>query len=150
MYMKQKKKDKWGKKQVFIVTANPYKQEVVVILNGQFSDAIKFLKKCKTKNAEKNLKHIEEEQKKDPDNYADDYVLHIGRALLYTELPFGYVMVLSHSNNWIESVESVAHESLHLVHYINRNVGITLCKESEEASTYLQGYIMTQILEKMY
>lgn len=148
--MKQKAKDKWGKKQVFIVKANPYKQDVLVVLNGQFSDAIQFFKKCKTKNAEANLRHIEEAKKENPEHYIDDHVPHTGAACLYTELPYGYVMVLSHSNNWIESVENVAHETMHLTHYIARKVGLTLCKESEEAYTYLQGHVMTQILEKMY
>lgn len=147
---KQNKKDKWGKKQIFIVTADPYKQEVLVILNGQFSDAIKFFKKSGTPNAKINLEHIKEKQKEDDTAYIDDHIPHKGNACLYTELPYGYVMVLSHSNNWIESVENVAHETMHLIHYIARKVGLTLCKESEEAYTYLQGHVMTQILSKMY
>lgn len=147
---KQNKKSKWGKKQVFIVTADPYKQDVLVILNGQFSDAIKFFKKCGTPNAKINLEHIEKAKKEDETAYIDDHVLHKGNACLYTELPYGYVMVLSHSNTWIESVENVAHETMHLTHYIARKVGLTLCKESEEAYTYLQGHVMTQILRKMY
>lgn len=148
--MKKKINDKWGKKQVFVVTANPYKQEVVVVLNGQFSDAVKFMKKLGSDNAKENLKHIEEFQKEDKEAYIDDHKLHKGCATLYTELPWGYVMVLSHAHNWIESVENVAHESMHLTHYIAREVGLTLSKESEEAYTYLQGHVMTQILRRMY
>lgn len=150
MKVKQSKKDKWGKKQVFVVTANPYRQQVLVVLNGQFSDAIHWFKKQRSDNAKINLEHIQEVQKENKEAYIDDHIPHKGNACLYTELPYGYVMVLSHSNNWIESVENVAHETMHLTHYIARKVGLTLCKESEEAYTYLQGHVMTQILSKMY
>lgn len=146
----KKKNDKWGKKQVFVVTADPYKQEVVIVLNGQFSDAIKFLKKIGGVNALENVKYVLEEQKKDKTLYIDEHILHKGNAVLYTELPWGYVMILSHSNNWIESVENVAHETMHLTHYVLRCAGLNLTKESEEAYTYLQGHVMKQILHKMY
>lgn len=148
--MKKNTKSKWGKKQVFVVTADPYKQDIIVVLNGQFSDAVKFLKKLKSDNANENIEHIKKLQKEDKEAYIDDHKLHKGCAVLYTELPWGYVMVLSHSNSWIESVENVAHETMHLTHYIARVVGLTLCKESEEAYTYLQGHVMKQILHKMY
>ena len=141
------KKDKWGKKQVFAIDVVPYRQDCIVVLNGQFSDAIKiFQKNKKAKGSQLNLKHIEENK----EDYAEMYIPNSGAGALYTELPKGYVMMVSHENSWIETVGTISHECLHLAQYVLRRAGITETKESEEAYTYLHSNILKQVLEKLY
>jgi len=148
--MKKKKQSKWGKKKVFFITAKPYKQEIVVVVNGQFSDALKKIKEIDSPNAKLIVKHVEEEMLKDKESYSDNYVVNSGSAFTYTELPKAYVVLLSHEDLWIDTVDSVVHECLHLTHYILRRAGLVLSKESEEAYTYLQGQMVRDILKEMY
>ena len=44
---------------------------------------------------------------------------------------------------------TLSHEVLHAVIALSRIVGLTLSEDSEEAFTYLQGYITEQILKKI-
>ncbi|MES2060225.1 MAG: hypothetical protein V4438_04310 [Patescibacteria group bacterium] len=139
-------KPKFKRKLVFFLSINPYSQDLCVVLNGQFSDAIAEIRKLKTENA-KSIVNFYEENK---EIYKNDHEVGKGCAKLFTELPVGYVMLIEHCDSWIESVGLVVHESLHLVHYILRRAGIDLCKDSEEAFTYLQEKIVEDILAKMY
>lgn len=138
-----KKDKKICKKLVFGFSVSPYKQDCVVIVNGHIDDAIVFLKKQKTENADKIIKHIK-------DNY-EDYKTPPKKecGCLYTELPEGYIMMLTYCDDWIDTVSLVAHESLHLTHYILNRAGLTLKPESEEAFTYLQAQIIRDILKQM-
>ena len=142
---KDTNKDLWGKKQVFCISADPYKQEIVVVINGQFSDAVDFFKTLTSKAAKNNLEYISK-----TDGFDETVEMNTGCAQTWTTLPHGFVVILSHQDNWIDSVELVAHECLHLTHYVLRNAGITLTKESEEAYTYLQCDLIKKILSKMY
>ncbi len=135
---------KIGKKIVFILNVEPYSQDCIVVCNGQISDAVKELKKHNTKNSLATQKHILENK----DKYQDDY--EMGNGLLYTELPKGYIMLISHCDNWIDTVGTVVHECLHLTHYVLQRAGISLTKESEESFTYLQEKLVESILEKIY
>ena len=139
-----KKDKKNGKKLVFAIEVFPYNQECVVVVNGHIDDAILFLKKQKTENANKIIEHIK-------DNY-EDYKNppEKGCGYLLTELPKAYIMMLTHCDGWIDTVSLVAHESLHLTHYILDRAGLTLKPESEEAFTYLQAQIIRDILKEMY
>jgi len=142
--MKNKKLDK---KIVFIINLEPYSQECIVVCNGNFSDAIKELKKHKSDNAIITLKHIEENK----DKYTDDHhKTKSGHACLYTELPSGYVMIIDHLNSWVDTVGLIVHESLHLTHYVLHRAGIELTKESEEAYTYLLEETVEKICAKIY
>lgn len=141
------KNKKVGKKLVFILSIDPYEQNVCVVVNGQFKDAYEEIKKHKTYLAKKIVKFVEENQK---EYLIDDYDQKSENAYLYTELPAGYVMIIKHCDSWIKTVGLVVHESLHLTHYILRRAGIELTKESEEAFTYLQGNIVERILDKIY
>jgi len=146
---KQIKNKKIGKKLVFPICIDPYRQEVIVVVNGQFSDAYDFIKKnCKTPNGLEIIKHIDEGKKNGM--YNDEFKIGSANGTLYTELPHGYVMMLSHTDSWTEVVNTVVHESAHLTHYILRRARLPLCEESEEAYTYLQGHIVEKILEKIY
>ena len=133
------------KKQVFLITAIPYMQDIVVVINGQVSDAIKYYKKQKTKNADENVKELESSNL-----YEDRHEIGEDGAQTYTKLPNGYLVVLSHSSNWVKTVSTVSHECLHLTHYILRDAGIILSEESEEAYTYLQAYLLGNILRKIF
>lgn len=137
------KNKKIGKKIVFILNIEPYCQEVIVVCNGQFSDAFKKLKRYKSKNALETIKYIEENK----DKYKDD---HKGGATLYTKLPHGYVMLVDHQDSWIDTVGDVTHESMHLTHYILMRAGLILSQESEEAFTYLAESITERILRKIF
>ena len=150
MKNKTNKKDNWGKKKVINVRANPYRQDILVVINGQFSDAEKYFKKLNNKLSKKNVEYIEQQRKEDKEAFIDEHRLNCGEAFTYTSLPLGYVMICSHQDSWIETVSIISHECTHLTHYILRNVGITLCKESEEAYTYLQQYLLETILKEIY
>lgn len=141
----KKKNDKWGKKQVFFVNSDPYKQDIIVVANGHFSDAVAFLKKQGTKGALANLKVIEGDA-----GFEIEHNANTGQGETWSCLPYGYVVTLSHQTGWIDTVDIIAHECMHLTHYILRKVDIVLCKESEEAYTYLQSHLITQILHKLY
>lgn len=138
-------KKKIGKKIVFILNVEPYSQECIVVCNGQFSDALNELKKHKTKNSIDTQRHILENKDKYLDNFENS-----GGGMLYTELPKGYVMLISHCDNWIDTVGLVAHESLHLTHYVLHRAGISLTKESEESYTYLHEKLVEKVLEGIY
>lgn len=142
--MEMKKEKKIGKKIIFTFEVLPYNQDCIVIVNGHIDDAIIFLKKQKNENANKVISHIEE-------NY-EDYKNppEKGHGCLWNELPKGYIMMLSHCDSWIDTVALVAHESLHLTHYILNRAGLTLKPESEEAFTYLQAQIIKDILKEIY
>lgn len=139
-----KKKTKFGKKIVRILDIHPYSQQLVLIVNGQFSDALKVFKKHKNRNAIDNVKHIEEN--------LEDYLKakEYNISSLYTELPHSYVMLVDHRDSWIETVGHIVHESTHLTHYVLRRAGIELTKESEEAFTYLTEKTVEDILRIMY
>lgn len=138
-----KKNSKINKKQIFDFTAHPYKQDIVVVINGDIQDLIKYYEKLGTKASKNNAQYIKENMELD---YFDDKT----DGAVLPGLPHGLAVLLKHKEGWITTTEVVAHECLHLVHFIMRRVGITLSQESEEAYTYLQGYLLGQILDKMY
>lgn len=147
MKKKQRKKEnKIGKKMVFVIEAEPFRQECVVVCNGQFSDAIKLIRKHKTKSAQM----IVDEYENNKDSFPDNYEIGNGSACLYTTLPKGYVMLLSHQGDWISTTRLVMHECLHLTHYVLKRAGITLTEESEESYTYLQEHLVEQVLRKIF
>lgn len=142
---KKEKKDKIFNKQVFLISAEPYKQDIIVVINGTFDDAYKKMKSFKTNTANLNIKEIDsnkEEYFMAEDISTNGYVI--------TTLPFGFIVNIKVQDNWIDTVCLVAHECLHLTHYICRRAGIVLSKESEEAYTYLQADLIQKILSKIY
>lgn len=140
----KEKKSKFGKKQIFIVTADPFKQDILVIVNGQFDDAINFFKKH---NCKENLEWVE--KNKNNPRIMEKYIHNSGHARTYN-LPVGQVMLLSHQDSWILTTEHVYHETLHAILEVAEKVGLELNRGSEEAFTYLQCYIAEKILKKIY
>ena len=145
--IKKKKNAKLDKKIVFAITASPYRHECVVVCNGQFSDAMKFM--SKNMNAS-GYGEIMKDVNSSKDEYLDDFKNGTGCGRLYTELSGIYVMLISHESSWIQTTGIVIHECLHLTHYILRRAGLTLIKDSEEAYTYLQQDLTEKILRKIY
>lgn len=47
-----------------------------------------------------------------------------------------------------DDISAMAHEMAHATFYIMRDVDIDVCSESEEAFTYLQGYLVMEALKK--
>lgn len=145
-----KKNKKIYKKIVFTINCEPYSQDCLVICNGTFGDAIADFKKWSkkgSKNAQDNVEFIEKNQ---DEHYKAEFTPNRGCAFLFQSLPHGYIMMFHHESSWIATTENVVHESLHLTHYILRRAGIELCRESEEAFTYLQGDIVRKILREIY
>ena len=146
--MKQKKKtskEKWGKKQVFFIDADPYRQDIIVVVNGEFRDAYNKIKKQPTPNAKIVIEHIDSNK----DEYFEKPLIST-EGTTYHALPFGYVVVVKHLSSWLDTVGLVHHECLHLASYILRKVGIEHCHKTEEAYTYLQQRLAKEILDKMY
>lgn len=145
---KEKKIVKFRKKMVFPINITPYKQDCIIVCNGQISDAFKELDKPKynTKNRDKTVEYYKERIK----DYPDDFENFNGKGRLYTSLPSGYIMLISHSDSWVDTVSVVSHEALHLTSYVLRRAGVELTEESEEAFTYLHGDIMEKIFDKIF
>ena len=140
-----KKKKDIHKKQVFMIEATPYGQQCVVVINGKFKDIEDWFKKYATEKGKRVLEHIEENR----NSYEEEDANNLGR--LYQNFPIGFAMTINTDReSWIETVGLVAHECFHLTSYIFRRVGIDLTIESEEAFTYLQQNLITQILRKIY
>lgn len=142
--MKKKIKDKWGKKQIFVINAIPYKQDIIVGINTDFKGIVKFLKKVGNKQAQQNVEYIENNLKDEKGLEGDS------QGVTYPNMPIGFMVLLKHLDDWSDTVAVVSHECLHLTHYIARNAGLTLSQESEEAYTYLQAYLLREIIKKMY
>lgn len=138
------KNKKIGKKIVFILDVEPYKQQCIIVCNGTFNDAYKIFKKnLKNKLAKETIAHIDEHKK-------EYFEKTTGKGYLYTQLPHGFVMTFNHSDSWIDTVGTISHECTHLTHYVLQRAGLELCKESEEAFTYLQEDLLEKILRKIY
>jgi DTW domain-containing protein YfiP len=133
-------------KKVFWLEIEPYAQQCIIVVNGEFKDAYKMFKRANTPNARVIVKHIEDD-KEYFDPKPDE-----NQGSLYTELPCGYVMMIREDkDSWIATVGNIVHESTHLSHYILRRAGIdTLNRETEEAYTYLVERIVEKILAKIY
>ena len=141
------------KKIVKTLPIDPYNQECTVVINGQFIDAYNEIKKHKTQNAKEVIDFVDKENliskaQKGEEVYFE--ILDKNYDKLYTKLPHGYVMVINQKEGWIQTVNSVAHESQHLAHYILMRAGITLREESEEAFTYLTSNIIERVLLLIY
>lgn len=145
MAKKKTAKQKWGRPMTFVVEANPYKQECVVVVNGRFEDALRFLRKQKTENSKIMADAIEE----NIDVLRKD-VPKKGAGVLFTGLPVGYLMMFNHQEGWINTVGMVVHESFHFVDYVLKRAGIKLSEDSDEAYTYLLEYVTKQILKHLY
>lgn len=135
---------------IFILDIEPYRQQCIVVCNGQFDDAYQYIKKHKNKNAKQITAYIEEQIKKDKTFFDEPIEINNGQARLYTGLPKSYIMLISHQDNWRQTVSSVVHEAQHLAVYVLRKAGLKLCEESEEAYTYLQQEIVEKILYEIY
>lgn len=139
-----KKKSKVGKKLVFSIALNPYRQECIVVVNGHIDDAVGFLKKMKTPNADIIIKEIK-------DNYKEYSRGNTKNgAVLWKSLPVGYIMQFDHLDSWVETNGLVVHESLHLVHYVLSRVGIDMNEDTQEAYTYLLESVTKEILAMIY
>ena len=143
---KQKMKEGWGKKKLFLLNVEPYRHQVLVVLNGQFGDAYKWMQKNLSPKA---LKTMEDEVAKNKESCFRPIGIATGEGRIYTSLPI-YVILVSHQGNWIESVDVVVHEVMHLCHHLLQKVGINLNDETEEAYTYLLGRTVGRILMQMY
>lgn len=142
---KKKIEDIKTKKKIFYIEASPYDCGVLVVVNGTFKDAYNKLKRSKSPNAIKNVKYIDSHK----DAYFEQRAISVTGSV-YTELPFGFVMVLKVQNCWLDTVSVASHECLHLTHYILERAGIELVRESEEAYTYLQADLLRKVLDKIY
>lgn len=138
-------KQKWGKTMTFVVEAQPYKQECVVVVNGKLEDAVKLLRKQTTENsrvmADAIEANIEEMRTSEPKR---------GAGVMFHGLPVGYLMMFNHDNGWIDTVGMVVHESFHFVDYVLKRAGIKLSEDSDEAYTYLLEDVTKQILRHLY
>ncbi len=142
--MKKKQKEKnIFRKQIFMLEADPYRQQCLIVVNGTFEDIEKEFNKHKGGAVDANLKYIEENRKELKD-------IKITNGVLFQTFPVGFAMILNVTDNWIETCGIVAHECLHLTNYIHRRTGMPLTEESEEAYTYLQQKCITKILRKIY
>ena len=141
------KKSEW-KKKVFLLQVPIYDQDIIVVINGQLKDGISFLEKMKNinKTGEITLAELKKNYM-----FEKDLVLNSGQARTYASLPHGFIVLLSHQEDFAKTSGVVAHECLHVVYHIMERVGINFfMNESDEAFTYLLGYLVENILKVMY
>jgi len=140
---------KIGKKMIFNIDVIPYSQQCIIACNAQMPDILKYMKRMKnlSSGGKETIKQIEDPTKKD--YYFEKIKENCGR--LFIDLPTGYILIINHSNrDWIDTTCNASHEANHLSQYILRNAGIQLQQETEEAYTYLQAYLLKEILKKIF
>lgn len=139
---------KIGQKIIWNMDIPPYSQQCIVCCNGQMSDVIRFIKKLKlTEGAKETLKQLEDPTK----NYYFFEKIKENCGRLFVDLPTGYILIINHSStNWIDTTCTASHETNHLSQYVLRNAGVQLTQETEEAYTYLQAYLLKEILKKIF
>ena len=149
--MKKKKTKKQiesviGKKIIWILDIPPFEQQCIVCFNGQLTDILKFIKRKKlTVKGKEMIEYLE----KNPEILNEKTELTGART--YVLPPLDYCMIVHHSQtNWLETTKIVSHEVSHLSHYVLRNARIPLQEETEETYTYLQAYLLKEILKKIY
>jgi len=120
----KKVKSKFGKLQVHLLDVEPYNQQCIIVINGQLSDGINYLKTLKDinpKRLEVTLKYYEDNKK---ELEVEKFIIGDGSGRLYPSFPFGYFMLISHQESWIQTTGVICHESLHLATYILDHAGI--------------------------
>lgn len=70
-----------------------------------------------------------------------------GHTIIRNEIPF--LIYLPFIPKKIVEMEDTAHEILHVVFAIGRRIGIEHSVESEEFYTYLMGFLIGKVLEKI-
>ncbi len=148
MKKKSSNKELWGKKQIFSLKIEPYNKECWVVVNGQYEDFIKHIKKLKNKN--EYTQHLITYFEKNSEQFSK-IELHTGHARTYfDEDNTGYVVLVSHCNDWRKTVNLTSHEVLHLVTHVLGNAGLNLNYDTEEAYAYLLAHTTEEILKRMY
>ena len=107
-------------------------------------DAVTYLKKLKTKNADALVKEIME---------YDDWKTGKnteGGASIWLDFKCGYIMIFDHEDNWKETLANVGHECIHLCNAVLHRAGLKLTRDSEEAFTYLHTKAFLDISHKIY
>ena len=100
----------------------------------------KFKKDLHTKNVKKELKsylNLFKQLQKDPSN---------GSYSIYDNLKVIHIKQIDHLP---KLMAVLSHEVLHCVVDIMDEIGVKLCYNSEEAYTYLQGYLIEIITENL-
>ena len=100
----------------------------------------KFKKDLHTKDVKKELKsylNLFKQLQKDPSN--GSYCIHDGLKVIHVKEIKDLPRLMS----------VISHEVLHCVVDIMDEVGVKLSDESQEAYTYLQGYLVQEIIEKL-
>lgn len=112
-----------------------------------YGDNEKFLKKSITSQKRWNKKQKKEMLKALKINLKDKKKSRA--SYMYQEkFQLHYIHIFEHSN-LIELISHVSHEALHATFSILEEKGVTYTPESEEAYTYLQHYILGEIIKEI-
>lgn len=135
---KDMKKQFW-KKRFFIINVDVFGVDILVGINVTRKEVEKYIKKKAPKKYKIMGDSILE-------NWDDD--LHQGQMI-----PIGgsYVILLkAHKDYFRKFIGVLTHEVTHATHYLLRERRIPLTEDSEEIYTYLNEYLVKEILYKLY
>lgn len=128
-----------GKKKWFIITAQPYRQDILFALNMSGKDIVKVMKRIHDGFSKED----------------EEYILGggTGRNVLGTMYPLskGFVIQMDWPKRSLRrNCGVIVHEIVHVVHYIFREIRLPLTQDSEEAYTYLIEKLYVDFLGKLY
>jgi len=132
---KTKKTSRWQKKQVFCISADVYRVDVVVAVDSKEKDVYEWAKK----NAKKHASEIAARIKGWDDDSCE------GRMYPGN----GFIVFINSNESWIKTFGTLVHEMTHVVHYLLRDRRIPLIEDTEEAYTYLIEHLMTEAAREM-
>lgn len=125
----------------FVITAEMFKQDVLVCFNKTPKEAFQIYKKLNKNFTEEDSKFICEDKE------------HGEVSTIGTMYPMslGYIVLLKwYKNSFRKNICCAVHELTHVSHYILRNVRIPLNVDTEESYTYLLEELTGKFLHKLY
>lgn len=130
------------KKRHFVITAQPYKQDILVCINLTKHEAFKVYKRLNKNATKQDEEYVTGESNKDTDS---------GITGTMYPMSCGYLITLkSYKDSFRKNILNALHEITHAVHYILRHIRIPLEENTEEAYTYLLEDLYSQYLFKLY
>jgi hypothetical protein len=121
----------------FVLSTGPYEHDILVFIN------------CRSEEIAKRIKKTWVDVKPfDPDNIKEIDSARINSALYLYHSDKQHRSIVLFADNWGKAISLFAHESLHCTFDVLGYSGVKYCSESEEAFTYLQGWLTAQFLRK--
>lgn len=114
-----------------------YESELTILYGYNYKEVQKWVKKSDlSKDSKSRINSWY-------DYYKDDY------SGVYHKDGFRHLINIKEQDTVKEAVNTIAHEVIHCVFALTKYVGIKKSSKSEEAYTYLMGYIMGEVYNQL-